>query len=190
MRIGIFGGSFNPIHNQHISIIKELLKKKLVDEVWILPCKKHAFNKALASEKHRIKMIKLATKNIKKVKICYAELKSKKAISYTADTIKKLKIKYPYQFFLIIGSDILHEIKKWQKYKQLLKQVEFIISKRKNYPIIKIKGLKIKYLVRLEATNISSTEIRKKIKEGKPLKNLVPSPVEEYIKKHGLYKKT
>lgn len=186
-KISLLGGSFNPIHNDHLKIIKYLLKKKLTDEVWLVPCKKHAFDKSLASAKHRVKMIKLTARGIKKVKICYIELRST-GKNYTLDTVKKLKNKYNYQFFMIIGSDILHEFKKWHKYKQLMKELAFIVFKRKNYRIKKFKDMKIAYLIEKEASNISSTEIRKRAEEGKSLKNLIPISVENYIKKEGLYK--
>ncbi len=186
-KVALFGGSFNPIHNDHIKIIKELLQKRLVDEVWIMPCKKHAFNKELASGKNRVEMIKLGIKNIKKVKVCCIELKST-GKNYTLNTIRKLRAGYPHEFILMVGSDILHEIKKWHNYKKLLDETRFIVFGRKSYPIKKIKELKIFYLIRQETKNISSTEIRKRVKENKSLKNLVPTAVEKFIKKQHLYK--
>jgi len=146
-KIALFGGSFNPIHNDHIKIIKELLKKGLVDEVWIMPCNKHAFNKELASGKNRVEMIKLAIKNIKKVRVCYIELKST-GKNYTLNTLRKLRARYPYEFILMVGADILHEIKKWHNYRKLLDETSFIVFGRKSYPVKKIKGLKIFYLIK------------------------------------------
>ena len=97
-----------------------------------MPCKKHAFNKNLADANDRLNMIKLAIKSIKRARICKIELKSK-GKNYTIDTLKKLKSKYKHEFFLVNGSDIFYEIKKWHKYKQLLKEAEFIIFKRKGF---------------------------------------------------------
>ena len=186
-KIALFGGSFNPIHNQHIRIIKRLSKDKIVDEVWLLPCKKHAFNKNFAAARHRIKMIKLAIKNIKNVKINRAELNSK-GTTYTINTIKKLKSRYSHRFFWVIGSDILYEIKKWNNYKELLKEIEFIVFKRKGYHLKVIRGMRIHKRFNYKENNISSTEIRKRAREGKSLKALVPLSIERYIKKEGLYK--
>ncbi|OGJ21043.1 nicotinate (nicotinamide) nucleotide adenylyltransferase, partial [Candidatus Pacearchaeota archaeon RBG_13_36_9] len=185
-KIALFGGSFNPIHNEHIKIIKELLRKGLVNEVWIMPCKKHAFNKELASGKNRVEMIKLAVKNIKKVRICHIELKST-GKNYTINTLRKLRAKYRDEFILMVGADILHEIKKWHNYKRLLEETKFIIFGRKSYAIKKVKGLKVFYLIKQETKNISSTEIRNKAKKNQSLKNLVPSSVERFIKKQHLY---
>lgn len=186
-KVALFGGSFNPIHNSHISIIKELLKRKLVDEVWVIPCKKHAFNKNFAPAKHRVKMIKLAIKNIKNARINRVEL-NYRGTTYTIKTIKKLKSKHLHRFFWTIGSDVLNEIKIWQDYKKLLEEIEFIVFKRKGYPIIKVRGLKIANLIKKKETGTSSTEIRKRVKEGKSLKGLVPLSIKEYIEKESLYK--
>lgn len=90
MKIGILGGSFNPIHNSHLKIIMYSLGKKMADEVWLLPCKKHAFDKSLESTSHRINMIRLATKGMEKIKICRIELGSR-GKNYTIDTMRKLK---------------------------------------------------------------------------------------------------
>jgi nicotinate-nucleotide adenylyltransferase len=187
MKIGLFGGSFNPIHNNHLDIIKYLINKKIVDEVWIIPCKKHAFNKALINPKDRVNMINLAIKKLKNVKVCDIELKSR-GKNYTIKTIRKLKSKYPYNFYLISGSDFFWEIDRWYKVEDLIKEINFIIFKRVNYPIKKIKGLTVYKIVNLAGRNISSTEIRKKIKQEKSIKRLVPIKVEEYIKKNKLYK--
>lgn len=185
-KMALFGGSFNPIQNSHIKIIKTILSKKLVEEIWIIPCKNHAFSKNLASTKHRINMIKIAIKNLKNVKINKTEINSK-TTNYTLNTLKKLQKKYPkYDFYWTIGSDVLHEIKRWHKYQELLKQTEFIVSKRKNYSIKKQKNLKIFSLINLNEP-ISSTEIRERIKSGKALKNLIPSKIIRYIKENQLY---
>jgi nicotinate-nucleotide adenylyltransferase len=185
-KIALFGGSFNPIHDQHINIIERLSKNGIVDEVWVIPCKKHAFNKDFAPAKHRIRMIKLALKDIKDAKISRVELNSK-GTTYTINTIRALKSKYPHRFFWIIGSDILYDIHKWNNYRQLFKEIEFIVFERKKYPMKKVRGMKIHSISGIGINNISSTEIRNHIKEGKSLKNLVPLSVERYIKKEGLY---
>ena len=187
MKIGLLGGSFNPIHNSHLRIINDILKKSLVDEVWLIPCKKHAFNKELASAKDRIAMIKSAIKNIPDAKICRIELKSK-GKNYTIDTIIKLKKRYKDELFFVAGSDILCEIKKWRNYKRLLREIEFIVLKRKNYKIKNVKGMRIKAIINAN-NSISSTGIRGRIKKGKSIKNLVPKDVEKFIKERGLYEK-
>jgi len=169
MRIGLFGGSFNPIHNRHVDIVKHVLEENLVDEIWLIPCKDHAFDKKFEDIKHRLNMIKLSIKNLDNVKINDIELKLK-GKSYTINTVRLLKKKHPgYEFFFIAGSDILNEIKRWHKYGELEKEIDFIIIKRDN-------------------DSISSTEIREKIKNNNTLKGLVPEEVAKYIKGNNLYK--
>jgi len=185
MKIGLFGGSFNPIHNGHIEIIESLLEKKLVDEVWALPCRKHAFNKELRKEEDRVSMIKLAIQNIPNTRLCDVELKSKEK-SYSYLTLRKLEETYSHHFYWIIGSDILDEIKRWYGYDNLKKEAEFIVFQRENHAV-KNPGIKIAYTLD-GISSISSTKIRNLAKEGKSLKNLIPLPIQDYITKKGLYK--
>jgi nicotinate-nucleotide adenylyltransferase len=186
-KVALFGGSFNPIHNQHIKMIEKLAKSEVIDEVWVIPCKKHAFNKGFAPAKQRIKMIQLAIKSIPNAKISRVELKSK-GTTYTIKTLKELKSKYSHEFFWIIGSDIPYEIHQWKDYNKLLKEVKFIIFRRKGYPLKKVKGMKIFHVFNEHISDISSTKIRENAKQGKSLKGLVSSSIEAYIKKEGLYK--
>ncbi len=190
MKIGIFGGSFNPIHNTHLRIIDDVLNKKLVDEVWVLPCRDHPFNKKFESAEHRVSMIKLAIKGMrnKKVKICDLELKSE-GKNYTYNTINKLKEKYDYEFSLIIGSDLLKDIKKWYKYSELVKEIKFIIFLREGYPIILPKGLKDACIIKEDPNNTSSSKIRNLLKDSVKINNFVPIEVEKYIKRNKLYQR-
>ena len=187
MKIGIFGGSFNPMHSRHTTMIKQILDSELVNQVWVVPCKYHAFNKSLESDEDRINMIKLGIKNLKNVKLCDIELKSN-GKNYTYNTIKKLKKKYKHDFYLIVGSDIPYEIHKWFKAKELFEEVKFIVLKRAGYKFKKVKGMEIVDFVREKVSGISSTEVRAKVKERKSLKNLVPKCIIDYIAKKGLYK--
>ncbi len=184
MKIGIFGGSFNPIHNNHVKIIDKTLYKKLVEEVWIVPCGNHAFGKDLLNSKHRVKMIEYAIREIKNVKINYIELDSK-GVNYTVDTIRKLKKEFSHNFYFIIGSDVLFEFNKWHKYKELIKENKFLVFKRKNYPIQKLEANM--HLIENSALELSSTEIRKRIRQGKSISGLVPVGVENYIIKEEFY---
>ena len=184
-KVGLLGGSFNPIHNFHLLIIKTLLNRGVVDEVWIVPCKKHAIKGVLPSAKHRVNMIKLGIKGFSDVFISYVELNSKKT-NYTLRTVKILKKRFNHEFFWIAGSDILYEFKKWHNYKELFSLIKFIFFKRTGYPIKPVLNLDY-LLVDCPASNISSTIVRKRACLGKSLNNLVPKSVEEYIFKNKLY---
>lgn len=190
-KIALFGGSFNPIQNSHIKLIKYLINKKIVNEVWIIPCKNHPFSKELLKSKERIKMIKIALNSLnlnKKVRISDVEIKSR-GKNYTLKTIRALKkLNKNKEFYFIIGSDILKDLKKWYKYRDLLKEIEFILFIRKGYGVFNFPGIRFKKIINFHPDNLSSTEIRKRICDGKPLTGFVPPDVEVYIIKNKLYK--
>lgn len=175
MKIGIFGGSFNPIHNGHLLIAQQFIDLKIVDEVWLLPCFSHVWNKDLALPEHRVKMIELAlvgaqraapvVKN--KIFLSKLEIEQGKPM-YTIDTVKLILKKYPKDnFFWIIGSDNFKTLNKWHSYEELLDLIPFIIVPRYD--------------------NYSSTIIRDHIKNNLPITNLVPKSVEKYIFDNKLY---
>jgi len=185
MRIALFGGSFNPIHNGHLKIASELIEKKIANKVWFIPCGNHAFGKELASGKDRINMLNLAIKNNSKLKVIDIEVKSNKK-SFTANTIRLLRKKFPYEFYFVIGADNLKEFDKWYNIQYLQNSVEFILIKRPEYSIPKKIKLKILRTVSLKLSE-SSTEIRKLIKDKKSILKFVPKAVAEYIHMGGLY---
>lgn len=187
MKIGIFGGSFNPIHKSHIKIVKAVLDKNIFDEVWIVPCYAHNFGKSLENYEDRVKMISLAFEDFPKIKICEIE-KGRKGTSKTYDTILELREKYNHEFVVIVGSDILYEIDKWSNSEKLLKEVSFVIYEREGFPSFRKEGMKILSVVSEKIDDISSTEIRKRITESLRIDDLVPEKVEEYIIKNSLYK--
>jgi nicotinate-nucleotide adenylyltransferase len=183
--IALFGGSFNPIHNDHIQMANSVLKKKIADEVWIIPSKNHPFAKQLAPAKHRINMINLAFDN-KNIKVDTTEIDSNE-INYTICAIKKLKKQYAYKFYWMIGADILNEMNnRWYGLKELLKETEFIVFSRKGYSIKAVPNMKVKAVLDIK-TNKSSSNIRELIKHGESLKGLVPLNAERYIIKNRLY---
>jgi len=201
MKIGIFGGSFNPIHLGHLIAAKEILRKKIVDEIWFMPCYWHALKKRknFASVEDRMKMVVLAIKGMQNCiaspfEIELAEIDKKK--NYTIDTIKALKKSYPkFEFFFIIGENILEELPKWKQINELIKEIKFIV-----YPMtsIDIKKIKENFFIKKNnsiilsdciITNISSSEIRKRIKNNESIDFLVPEKVKKYIERKKLYKK-
>jgi len=187
MKIGIFGGSFNPIHNSHLSVMNKVIAKNLVDEVWVMPCKKHPLDKFLDKEEDRVAMVKLALAGLERIKFSDFELR-KDGKSYTYDTLRKLKQKYPHNFSWIIGSDILKQISTWHGYEHLQREANFIVLRRESYPIIN-PGINIESSLDIPTENISSTRIRERVRQGKPISNMVPKAVEDYIIKSGLYQK-
>ena len=185
MKVAIFGGSFNPIQNAHLNMAKYLLNQGITDEVWTMPCKVHPLHKNVIDEKHRVEMINLAIRDIANIKLCDIELK-KPTTSYTYQTLRELKSTYPHEFYLIAGADILLQMEKWHGREHLMKEAKFIIFSRPNYSI-KNPGLNIEKIIYDLTEDVSSTEVRKRILDGKSISELVPLSVEDYIKNNHLY---
>ena len=163
MQIGIFGGSFNPPHLGHLRAAQNLLANGRIDEVWLMPCYAHVWQKKLALPKHRLAMTRFLEN--KKIKVSALETEQKKPV-YTIETLKLLSSRYPQHcFFWIIGAKSLAELAKWEKPDEVKKQL----------------------IIVPEIPGVSSTIIRNRIKKGASIKNLVPAKAAEYIKKHGLY---
>lgn len=187
MRVALFGGSFNPIHNGHLQIANELIDRNLVDEVWFIPCGNHAFDKELIEGYDRINMIKLVIENKPKLKVLDIEVLSKK-VSFTFETIKYLKRKFSKnEFYFIIGADNLEDLKKWHDFKYLKKEVLFILINRHKFGRENKLGIKISYFLNIQNNN-SSTKIREKIRKDLSIMDFVPKKVYEYINERRLYK--
>ena len=197
MKIGILGGTFDPIHNAHIEIAKNALKQFKLDKVWIMPTPNppHKDNSTLASEEDRINMIKIAIKGNDGLEFCDYELKlSSEDKTYTADTLTRLVEDYPDdKFFFILGSDSLSSFINWYKPEVIVEKAQLLAVKRddetgadleKNIAEIENKfGIMIPSIIMPEM-NESSTLIRT---GEQTLDYAVPKEVEKYILEHNLY---
>ena len=197
MKIGILGGTFDPIHNAHIEIAKNALEQFKLDKVWIMPTPNppHKDNLTLASEEDRINMIKLAIKGIDGLEFCDFELKlGSDEKTYTADTLTKLVADYPDdKFYFILGSDSLSSFINWYKPEVIVEKAQLLAVKRddetgiemeKNIAEIENKfGIMIPSIIMPEM-NESSTLIRT---GEQTLDYAVPKEVEKYILEHNLY---
>ncbi len=192
-KIGVLGGTFNPPHFGHLIIGKRAIKELGLEKLLLMVAGKPALkSKGLAPIKDRLEMTKILAKYHPKFEVSKIEIerakKGKK--SYTIETIKELKKKYPKkEIYWIIGFDSLKEILegKWKGGRKIFDQAKFIVFSR---PKIKIKiPKKIKEKIKIIKLKIpiSSTEIRKKIKESKDVSKMVPKKILDYIKKKNLY---
>jgi len=193
-RIGIFGGTFDPIHIGHLIAAEQVLYHTKLDEIWFMPASKppHKLDMKITAVHHRVEMVRRVISLDPRYHICTIEL-DRKGPSYSLDTVKELKKKYPnYSFFFIIGGDMIEYLAKWHGIEELIEIVEFIGLKRpgfsfqpKNEQEQKIFGrIQLIPMLQLE---ISSSRIREWINKGRTVRYLVPSSVEEYIKENGLY---
>lgn len=189
MKIAIYGGSFNPMHIGHEKIVDYVLKNLDMDKIIIIPVgiPSHRENN-LEQSNTRLKICREIFKNNKKVEVSDIEIKNE-GKSYTYDTLLKLIKIYgkDNEFFEIIGEDSLKNLKTWKNYKELLNLCKFIVFRRKDDKNTEIDSefLNNKNIIILENEyyNISSTEIRNKVKNGEDITGLVNEKVKKIIEK-------
>lgn len=197
-KIGIFGGTFNPIHKSHIDIVKVFIDEMKLDICYIVPSKKSPFKidkKMEISDMHRINMIELAIKNIEKINLSEFEIRNTEEISYTYLTIEYFQKLFPdAQLYLLIGSDNLLSFEKWKNFEYILSNCIVCIANRSNYTntnnldILKIYNNKLIFL-NSEITDISSTNFRENFNNNALNNEVLTKEVLEYIKIHNLYNK-
>lgn len=207
MKIGLFGGSFNPIHTGHLIVIDQAIEQLNLDKLIIMPaaCNPLKMNAAdMASPGHRMSMALHATKHLwmsdlsnRKVEISNMEIE-RGAPSYTIDTVRELK-KNGDEIILIIGADSYQSLPSWKDIYELAGLVTFAIAERQwsvRCPAVDPDaGFQIHDVYRLIKTttidiptfDTSGTEVRGRIKEGRSIRYLVPDVVAEYIRENGLY---
>ncbi len=196
MKIGLFGGTFDPIHIGHLIVMENVINTMNLDKIYILPNSNppHKVQNKKTDINIRIKMVKEAISDNHKIEINDYDYRNN-SIHYTYQTIDYFKKTYPDdKFYFIIGEDSFLDIKKWKNYEQILKE-NLIVFKRyseKNSSLLseinKIKKYnKNIYLIDNIALDISSTLIRSLVKDKKSIKYLVNDKVIEIIKKENLY---
>lgn len=197
-KIGLFGGSFNPIHTGHLLLAESARDQFELDTVLFIPTGNNPFKVSLddISREHRLKMVELAIKGNPHFEVMTHEI-DQTGITYTIDTIEEIKKIYPdSDFYFITGADLMFEITLWKGAPELLKSVKFITTFRPGYSHEKldnrIEELQEIYeasIFKLYASemDIASSDIRSRIKNGYSIKYLLPRAVEEYIHQEKLY---
>ena len=187
-KIGILGGTFDPIHYGHLIIAEKARDQFNLDFVIFIPTGIPPHKKKVyASPEDRFNMVKIAVKDNPFFKVSNIEI-FKKEVCYTYNTLKELKKEMPgYEIFMIIGEDSLYDVPNWYRATDLIKEVIFLVARRSDRVYFNI-NFPVNYKV-IEApfVDISSTYIRNCIFENKTVKYLIPDVVIEYIKKKGLY---
>ena len=176
-RIGIFGGSFNPIHNGHIALAQAVLRQCALDEVWLMvspqnPLKQNSTD--LLDDHLRLQMAEKALEGVDGVKACDYEFSLPKP-SYTWNTLQHLSKDYPdYTFSLLIGGDNWAHFTRWRHWKDILRCHQVIVYPREDYP----------GTIDVPLLDVSSTEIRQRVREGKSIEGMVPDSIIPLVEKY------
>lgn len=186
MNIAILGGRFDPPHVWHFWTAQQVLENmKDIEQVWLLPDYTNALKQMVASASERIEMLHfLETGRIKLSTIAVA----KEVATYTVDIVRELTKDTNNRYYWIVGSDVTSEFSRWRDYQKLSKMVEFLVFPRKDYPIKNLPQGFHRVEGNLLLSNISSSLVRDRLKEGKTISGLVFPEVEEYIRTKNLYK--
>ena len=191
MNIGLFGGSFNPIHNGHIRLARALLQEAGLDEVWFMVSPQNPFkqNQQLLDDDKRFRLVQIALKDEPHLKACDFEFNLSKP-SYTWNTLQALQETYPEdQFTLLIGGDNWAAFDKWYRYEDILQRYPIVVYPREGSEVtgFEFQVPKIK-IVKTPLINISSTQIRQRIQAGKSVRGLVPTGVAMVLEQEHLYR--
>ena len=189
MHIGLYFGSFNPIHTGHLIIANHVVGHSDVDKIWFVVSPHNPLKEAhsLLNEYDRLHLVELAIKNDKRFRASNVEFHLPKP-SYTIDTLTYLKERFPLETFtVILGSDSFQNIHRWKNFEQLISDHSFIVYERPGFEIINAYNATLQ-VMKAPLLDISSTFIRKQIKEGKSIKYLAPEAVEDYIAENQYYR--
>jgi len=213
-RIGLLGGTFNPVHRGHLRAAEEVRLRFGLSRVLFIPSyiPPHKQTAAIASPEDRFAMVELALRSHPRMEASSVEIEAREK-SYSIITLNKLKAVYAdADIFFILGVDAFLEIETWKSYRDVLEQCRFIVISRPGFNLEKARevlpseyGGKIGecsrsgpvgedilaryqiFLVPIKAFDISSTEIRRRVRAGRSIHRMVPGPVEEYIRSKKLY---
>lgn len=191
MKIGLYFGSFNPVHNGHLIIANYMLQYAGLDQVWFVVSPQNPFklNNSLLNEYQRLHLVRIAVEGEAAIKASDIEFSLPKP-SYTIDTLTYLEEKYPnQQFCIIMGSDSLQNLEKWKSGELIMKRYPIYVYERPGFPIDELKKNNPNvHLTKTPMLEISASLIRKMIREGKSIRFFVPDHVNDEIQKGRYYK--
>jgi nicotinate-nucleotide adenylyltransferase len=192
MRIGIYSGTFNPVHCGHVSLAEWLVRQDLVDEIWLIRSPRNPFkvNLQLLDDGERLEMLKLAVAGRKGLKISTVE-DGLPIPNYTITTLRLLRKQYPeHEFHLIVGGDNWAAFDKWREWESILRDFHLIVYPRPGIPLEPdpSKFPTVRVAAGAPQWDLSSTEIRYRVMTGKSVAGWVPDAVADYIKEKELYR--
>lgn len=190
MKIGLYFGSFNPIHNGHLVVANYVLNETDIQKVWLVvsPHNPLKQEKSLLNEYHRLHLVSLAVDKDDRIRATDIEFSLPRP-SYTIDTLTYLTEKYPqHEFCIIMGADSFQNLSQWKNYESLVRDYPIYVYPRQGFDTTNTIGAKLN-LIDAPLLQLSATYIRKCIAEGKSIRYMVPDAVIEEIEKGGYYRK-
>jgi nicotinate-nucleotide adenylyltransferase len=190
MNIGLYFGSFNPIHNGHLILASHIIQNTSLEQVWFVISPQNPLKKSstLLNEYHRLYLVQVSIEDDPSLKASDIEFRLPRP-SYTIDTLTYLSEKFPANnFSVIMGSDSFQNISAWKNYKQIIGHYKIIVYERPGVKAVNTFDNSDVTILEAPMLEISSTYIRKMIREGKSIRYLVPEKVRNEIEQNGYYK--
>jgi nicotinate-nucleotide adenylyltransferase len=190
MKIGLYFGSFNPVHVAHLIVANHVLNETDIEKVWFIVSPQNPFKSEanLLNEYHRLHLVRLATEDDNRIKASDIEFNLPKP-SYTTNTLAYLSEKHPeHNFCIIMGSDSFQNLHKWKNAEVIIKNYPIYVYRRAGFDVENTIGAKL-HVLDAPLLQLSATQIRKYVKEGKPIRYMVTDKVLEEIERGGYYKK-
>ena len=190
MKIGLYFGSFNPVHVAHLIIANYILNESDIEKIWFIISPQNPFKTEsnLLNEYHRLHLVRLATEDDNRIKVSDIEFGLPKP-SYTTNTLAYLAEKHPeHEFCIIMGSDSFQNLNKWKNYEVIIKNYPIYVYLRPGFHAENKIGANL-HILNAPLLQLSATLIRKYIREGKSVRYMIPEKVLDEIEKGGYYKK-
>lgn len=198
MKLGVYGGTFNPVHCGHVRLARRYMEAAALDKLLVVPARIPPHKEApdLIAGEDRMEMCRLAFAGLPGYEVSDLELRRPDK-SYTVDTLEQLRMLYPEDALcLLMGSDMFLTITQWKDWRRIFQLSALCVGARESdlYERLEEEKGRLETLgarceiVRLEPMVISSTEIRERVSRGEPVEGLVPAKVRKYIVDHGLYR--
>ena len=188
-KVGIYSGSFNPIHHGHVMLANYLVEFSDLDELWFVVTPQNPLKKKedLLDDDERLKMVQLAIGDDPRIHVSDIEMHLSTP-SYTINTLTALSEQYPdSEFVFICGMDSLQNLKNWREYQKILDNYELLVFPREGYDGGELINYPSVTVLKTPIIEISSTFIRQCIKEGRDVRHFMPEKAFEYMKEHRLY---
>ena len=187
MRLGLLGGSFNPVHHAHLVIAERAAEAARLDRVLLMPTAVSPLKarSGFASPRDRLAMVRAAARGNRRLEASDLEVR-RGGVSYTVETLRELEKRHPgAELFVIVGADAAGLLSKWRAIDEVSRRATFLVAARPGHRLP--RGLPKHKGVEVPLLEISSTDLRDRVRRGRSIRYLVPDAVERYIRRRGLY---